>query len=93
MRALFARQKKGRAVKMITMPVHCLLLPTNQCAGFEDPEASNQNIDVGKNERGIHDMARLPGQPFPAASKMGGAVEAHIRGVVVPGDLIDDGER
>ena len=63
-----------------------------QCAGFEDPESSNQNMDVHKNERGIHDMLLLPGAAYPAQSK-GGTVEprGNIRGVVVPGDLIDDG--
>ena len=62
-----------------------------QCAGFEDAESSSQNVDVAKNLRGIHDMATLAGQPYPNRSRFGGAVERHIRGVVVPGDLIDNG--
>ena len=47
--------------------------------------------DVAKNARGIHDMNLLPGTPYPAASKFKGSVEKNIRGVVIPGDLVDDG--
>ena len=55
------------------------------------PTQSNQNYDVEKNLRGVHDMMRLPSTPYPNTSKYGGVVESHVRGVVVPGDLIDDG--
>ena len=47
-------------------------------------------IDVDKNARGIGDMNALPGTPYPNTSKWGGIV-APPRGVVLPGDLIDDG--
>ena len=47
--------------------------------------------DVGKNSRGIADMNSLPSVQFPSSSVFGGSVEDNIRGVVVPGDLVDDG--
>ena len=47
--------------------------------------------DELKNARGIADMNRLAGQDYPSSSVWGGAVEANVRGVVLPGDLVDDG--
>jgi hypothetical protein len=47
--------------------------------------------DVAKNAKGILDMNHLAGTAYPAASKWSGDVESSIRGVVVPGDLVDDG--
>lgn len=47
--------------------------------------------DVAKNARGILSMNGLPGNAFPADSQWKGTVEETIRGVVVPGDLVDDG--
>ena len=47
--------------------------------------------DVGKNVRGIAQMNGLPGEAYPAGSIWGGAVDDHVRGVIVPGDLVDDG--
>ena len=53
--------------------------------------SSGGSPDVAKNARGIHDMNLLPGTPYPAASQWKGSVETEIRGVVIPGDLVDDG--
>ena len=47
--------------------------------------------DVAKNERGVAEMNGLPGAAYPNTSKWGGSVEANVRAVVVPGDVIDDG--
>ena len=46
--------------------------------------------DIGKNARGISEMNALPGVMYPNTSHWGGAVE-EPHGVVLPGDLIDDG--
>jgi hypothetical protein len=47
--------------------------------------------DVEKNAAGILDMNHLAGNAYPSTSKWGGNVESGIRGVVIPGDLVDDG--
>ena len=66
---------------VVGVPVTFLVSPDThftQCGGA---------FDTDKNVRGIAEMNSLEGQPFPKAS----GVVGRIRGVVVPGDLVDDG--
>jgi hypothetical protein len=44
-----------------------------------------------ENLHGVADMNALPGTVYPTASKWKGSVASAISGVVIPGDLVDDG--
>ena len=53
---------------------------------------SSKNLDrIGRNKATIERMNALPGTPWPA--KLGGGTVGKPRGVLVLGDLIDDGDK
>lgn len=70
---------------------------TQTCSGFTffvSPDTHFTQCggvpDVAKNDGGISDMNNLPGTAYPTKSQWGGVVD-DVRGIIVPGDLVDDG--